>query len=134
MNATIQKPTVLKIGRRGFLKAGAATAGGLMLGFYLPESSKLQAQDARGDAKLNAFVHVAPDDTVTSVSAQVGNGTRRGDLAVATAGRGVGVRLEQNPNPVRRGRSGLRPTNGHVRKHEHSNHLGTFAQGRRFGS
>jgi len=59
MNTTIQK-----IGRRGFLKAGAATAGGLMLGFYLPES-KLQAQNAAGDAKLNAFVHVAPNDSIT---------------------------------------------------------------------
>ena len=65
MNATIQKPTVQKIDRRGFLKAGAATAGGLMLGFYLPESRKLQAQNAASDAKLNAFVHIASDDTVT---------------------------------------------------------------------
>ena len=60
MNTTIQK-----IGRRGFLKAGAATAGGLMLGFSLPESSKLKAQNAASDAKLNAFVHVGSDDSVT---------------------------------------------------------------------
>src|SRR5581483_8260296 len=43
--------------------AGAAATGGLMLGFYLPETSK--AQNAANDAKLNAFVHIGSDDTVT---------------------------------------------------------------------
>src|SRR5262245_13139981 len=56
---------VQRIDRRGFLKAGAATAGGLMLGSYVPESSKLKGQNAAADAKLNAFVHIASDDTVT---------------------------------------------------------------------
>jgi isoquinoline 1-oxidoreductase beta subunit len=53
--------------RRGFLKAGAAATGGLVLGFFLPTGGRL----ARGaDAKPvvyapNAFLRVAPDNTVT---------------------------------------------------------------------
>ena len=43
--------------RRGFLKAGAAAAGGLFVGFHLPESDKLEAA-ATSAAKLNAFVHI----------------------------------------------------------------------------
>jgi len=53
-----------KLNRRGFLKAGAATAGGLLVAFHLPESSKLEAATTPG-TKLNAFVHVASDDVVT---------------------------------------------------------------------
>jgi isoquinoline 1-oxidoreductase subunit beta len=51
------------VNRRGFLKAGAATAGGLLVSFYLPEQSKAAA--ATTSAKLNAFVQVSTDDTVT---------------------------------------------------------------------
>jgi hypothetical protein len=35
--------STLKIDRRSFLKAGAASAGGLLLGFYLPERNQLAA-------------------------------------------------------------------------------------------
>ncbi|HWY48478.1 MAG TPA: xanthine dehydrogenase family protein molybdopterin-binding subunit [Bryobacteraceae bacterium] len=54
-----------KIDRRSFLKAGAASTGGLLLGFYLPERNKLGAQAAAADSKLNAFVHIGSDDSVT---------------------------------------------------------------------
>ena len=54
-----------KLNRRGFLKAGAAAAGGLFIGFYLPESNKLEA--AATSAKLNAFMHIGSDDSVTFV-------------------------------------------------------------------
>ena len=61
-----------KVDRRSFLKAGA---GGLLLGFYLPESSRLQAQSIA--AKLNAYVHIGSDDTVTLFihMAEMGQGT-----------------------------------------------------------
>src|SRR5690242_9517828 len=59
------KAVTQKINRRGFLKAGAASTGGLLLGFYLPERHKLAAQTAATDAKLNAFVHIGSDDSVT---------------------------------------------------------------------
>ena len=46
------------------MKAGAATAGGLFIGFHLPESTKLEAAPASA-AKLNAFIHIGSDDIVT---------------------------------------------------------------------
>lgn len=68
-----------QINRRGFLRTGAAAAGGLLVGFYLPESSKLAADTAPSKlpSKLNAFVHVGADDTVTLFihKAEMGQGT-----------------------------------------------------------
>jgi isoquinoline 1-oxidoreductase subunit beta len=55
--------TLSHINRRGFLKVGAATAGGLFIGFHLPESSKLEA--ATTSTKLNAYIHIGSDDLVT---------------------------------------------------------------------
>jgi isoquinoline 1-oxidoreductase subunit beta len=55
--------TLLNLNRRGFLKAGAATAGGLFIGFHLPESNKLEA--ATTSTKLNAYIHIGSDDVVT---------------------------------------------------------------------
>jgi isoquinoline 1-oxidoreductase beta subunit len=55
--------TLSHLNRRGFLKAGAATAGGLFIGFHLPESNKLEA--ATTSTKLNAYIHIGSDDLVT---------------------------------------------------------------------
>ena len=65
----------VSVNRRGFLRAGAATAGGLLVSFYLPEESRVSA--ATTSAKLNAFVHVSTDDTVTLFihKAEMGQGT-----------------------------------------------------------
>ncbi|HEV8042051.1 MAG TPA: xanthine dehydrogenase family protein molybdopterin-binding subunit [Bryobacteraceae bacterium] len=62
-----------RVDRRSFLKAGA---GGLLLGFYLPESSRLKAQTGAA-SKLNAYVHIRSDDTVTLFihMAEMGQGT-----------------------------------------------------------
>ncbi|MGA2213337.1 MAG: xanthine dehydrogenase family protein molybdopterin-binding subunit [Bryobacteraceae bacterium] len=60
MSTTLPNP---QLGRRGFLKAGFAAAGGLFVAFHLPESSQLQA--APTSAKLNAFIHIGSDDIVT---------------------------------------------------------------------
>src|SRR4051812_24065075 len=67
--------TLQKLDRRRFLQTGAAAAGGLVLGFYLPESNSLQAQSAGG--KLNAYVQVGTDDTVTLFihKSEMGQGT-----------------------------------------------------------
>ena len=64
-----------KISRRNFLKTTAGAAGGLMLGFYLPETNSLLAQTAAG--KLNAYVRIGTDDTVTLYihKAEMGQGT-----------------------------------------------------------
>ncbi len=72
--------SVTKLNRRGFLQVGASSAAGLMLGFYLPESSKLAAQAgdaAGGAAKVNAYIYISPDDTVTFMihKVEMGQGT-----------------------------------------------------------
>jgi isoquinoline 1-oxidoreductase beta subunit len=65
--------STLKIDRRSFLKAGA---GGLLLGFYLPERSRLDAQ-TNSASRLNAYVYIGSDDTVTLFihMAEMGQGT-----------------------------------------------------------
>ena len=63
MSTTVSNPK-LKVGRRGFLKAGVAAAGGLFIGFHLPESDKLEAAPTSA-AKLNAYIHIGSDDIVT---------------------------------------------------------------------
>jgi isoquinoline 1-oxidoreductase beta subunit len=56
-----------KTSRRGFLKAGAVASGGLVLGFMLPAGGRM-ARAAEGKSVVyapNAFLRVAPDNTVT---------------------------------------------------------------------
>ena len=63
--------------RRHFLKASAVGTGGLVLGFYLPDQDEALAQTGNPAAKLNAWVHISPDDMVTlSIhKAEMGQGT-----------------------------------------------------------
>jgi isoquinoline 1-oxidoreductase subunit beta len=65
---------VQNVSRRGFLRAASVAAGGLMIGFRLGETG---AKAAATQAKLNAFVHVGTDDTVTLFihKAEMGQGT-----------------------------------------------------------
>jgi isoquinoline 1-oxidoreductase subunit beta len=70
--------SIQKVNRRSFLKTGAMATGGLILGFYLPESNAAVAEPAPGTAAaLNAYIHIAPDDTVTLFihKAEMGQGT-----------------------------------------------------------
>ena len=60
MRATSIRPAARS--RRGFLKAGAAVTGGLVLGFVIPGAGRAAAP---APAAPNAFLHIAPDDTVT---------------------------------------------------------------------
>src|SRR5271165_1858129 len=57
------------LGRRGFLQA----LGGLVVSFALPEGSRADTSPV----KLNAFIRIAPDDTVTLFihKAEMGQGT-----------------------------------------------------------
>jgi len=53
--------------RRGFLKTATAATGGLVLGFFLPGADRLaQAADGKVYAP-NAFLRIAPDNTVTVI-------------------------------------------------------------------
>jgi isoquinoline 1-oxidoreductase beta subunit len=61
--------------RRNFLKTGLAGAAGLVIGFYLPgrrevlAASRLDGSAATPDV-LNAFIQVAPDDSITILIAK----------------------------------------------------------------
>src|SRR5215469_8534682 len=59
--------TVAGIDRRGFLKTGLAGATGLAISFYLPGRFETLAAEPAGaaPASLNAWMLIAPDDTVT---------------------------------------------------------------------
>src|SRR5580692_10412039 len=70
--------TSQKVNRRGFLQVGASATAGLLVCFYLPERTKLAAQTADStSATLNAWIHIAPDDTVTFMihKVEMGQGT-----------------------------------------------------------
>jgi isoquinoline 1-oxidoreductase beta subunit len=63
--------SVRKVNRRGFLKAGVSGAAGLTIGFALPETSRLLAQNAGSRVfPLNGYVHIGADDMVTLVLAK----------------------------------------------------------------
>ncbi|MFP5394228.1 MAG: molybdopterin cofactor-binding domain-containing protein [Gammaproteobacteria bacterium] len=54
------------LSRRGFLKAGAIATSGLVLGFFIPEANRMaRAQGAPAPSTPNAFLRIAPDNTVT---------------------------------------------------------------------
>ena len=67
------------VNRRSFLKTGAAVGGGLLVGFELPVKGQAQTPASSNGAplKLNAFVKVGTDDTVTLEihKSEMGQGT-----------------------------------------------------------
>ena len=81
MSSTTQSPA---FDRRQFLKGGSSTAAGLILGFWLPQRGGrfAEAQTGAGQHTLapNAFVRVAPDNTVTIISkhCEAGQGIHMG--------------------------------------------------------
>ena len=54
--------------RRDFIKASAAVGGGLALGFYMP--GRIGTAQAAEAAQPNAWVRIAPDNTVTILVAR----------------------------------------------------------------
>jgi isoquinoline 1-oxidoreductase beta subunit len=68
-NAGLPGAALSTVSRRGFLKAGAVAGGGLVLGFMLPAGGRM-ARAAEGKPAIyapNAFLRVAPDNTVTVI-------------------------------------------------------------------
>lgn len=63
------QPAVLNgpaVTRRGFLKVTGALGGGLVLGFFVPGGQKMaQAAGAKKPITPNAFLRIAPDNTIT---------------------------------------------------------------------
>ena len=81
MSSCTQSPA---LDRRQFLKAGSSTAAGLILGFWLPQRGGRFAEAQLGARQHafapNAFVRVAPDNTVTIISkhCEAGQGIHTG--------------------------------------------------------
>lgn len=61
------RPAAGGLSRRSFIKAGAVATSGLVLGFFMPGANKFaKAADApRPTYAPNAFLRIAPDNTVT---------------------------------------------------------------------
>jgi len=56
----------MKTSRRQFLKSSAAAAGGLVIGFYLPEGGRRAfAQPQAGPILPNAFLRIGKDGSIT---------------------------------------------------------------------
>ncbi len=76
MAGVIVTPSHPALDRRTFLKAGAAGAGGLLLGLYLPDGA-LEAQvgpPAGAAIRPNAFIRIGSDDVVTLIVHKPDNG------------------------------------------------------------
>ncbi len=68
----------LILGRRGFFKLAGAGAAGLVLGFHLGDAA-FAAETADGkDQAMNAFIRIAPDNTITiySKAPEIGQGIK----------------------------------------------------------
>src|ERR1700743_3573438 len=69
----------LNLGRRTFFKLAGAGAAGLVLGFHFGDSA-FAADDASDDKNqsLNAFIRIAPDNTITiySKAPEIGQGIK----------------------------------------------------------
>lgn len=57
------------LSRRNFMKAGAVVGGGLVLGFFLPGAGRVAraAEAAAAPYQPNAFLRIAPDNSVTVI-------------------------------------------------------------------
>jgi isoquinoline 1-oxidoreductase beta subunit len=70
----------LPMGRRTFIKLAGAGAAGLVLGFHLPSEAFAAANTPQGrkDQAINAFIRIAPDNTITiySKAPEIGQGIK----------------------------------------------------------
>ena len=99
----------VSVNRREFLSVVAAAQGAFVLGFWVPSRADAQAAPGRvlvrgpRHAGVNAWVVIAPDDTVTIRIAQTELGQGVLDLQRYDGLRGAAVRLEQGAAAVRVG-------------------------------
>ncbi len=64
-HAALSRPSDGGMSRRSFIKAGALASGGLVIGFFIPGANRLARAAAAPASAPNAFLHIAPDNTVT---------------------------------------------------------------------
>ncbi|MGD8385158.1 MAG: xanthine dehydrogenase family protein molybdopterin-binding subunit [Lysobacterales bacterium] len=96
----------MAIKRREFLKHSALAAGGLTLGFYLPGKSRAAEMPA-GDGRFapNAFVRIAPDNTITIILAKAEMGQNVYTVLPSI----VAEELDVDPHKIRIEQSGVDP-------------------------
>jgi isoquinoline 1-oxidoreductase beta subunit len=113
--------TIINLSRRGFLKAGISAGGGLLLGLHVPSSGRLAgAASEAAQAKLNSWVRIARDGTVTIIVGQseMGQGIMTSIpmiIADELEAEWAKVRIEQAPADPAYGdpmRGGEQSTNG----------------------
>src|SRR5260370_379123 len=82
MTANVETMTGVELNRRDLLASTAAVGGAMILGFYLPpagaQAAPIERQPWYRDAmvpELNAWLTIAPDDTVTIRVGQTEMGT-----------------------------------------------------------
>jgi isoquinoline 1-oxidoreductase beta subunit len=64
----LSRPAGGGMSRRSFIKTGALASGGLVIGFFLPGANKFaRAADGPAPSAPNAFLRIAPDNTVTVI-------------------------------------------------------------------
>jgi isoquinoline 1-oxidoreductase beta subunit len=65
-DANFSRAPAAGVTRRHFMQAGAVAGGGLVLGFFMPGANRFaRAADAKPSFAPNAFLRIAPDNTVT---------------------------------------------------------------------
>jgi isoquinoline 1-oxidoreductase beta subunit len=79
MDKFLKNKILAGVSRRDFLRSGAALSGGLMIGFRVSAGGKrgqVAAGGVPGEASPNAYLRIAPDNTVTVVlaHAEMGQG------------------------------------------------------------
>ncbi len=67
-HAALTRPSEGGLSRRSFIKAGAIGSSGLVIGFFMPGANKFaHAADAKPVYTPNAFLRIAPDNTITVI-------------------------------------------------------------------
>ena len=132
----------LKTSRRAFLVGGAAATGALVVGAYLglTRGAAVAADGPpipNGPARPDAFIRIAPDNTVTVLDQAPRHGAGQHDGPRHPRRRRARRRLVAGAHRVRAGRlralqqPAVRPRPGHRRLHRHRQFLDPDAQGGR---
>jgi hypothetical protein len=135
ITATIREATSIlpRSSRRGFLKSAAASAAGLTMGFYWSGPLSRALADTPKDFAPNAFLRIAPDNSVTVIAKHLEMGQGAYTRPCHRRCRRARCRLGANPRRIRAGRcqqicqSGFRHDARHRRQLGHGQFLDAIA-------